>query len=66
MRTHKDIHIIRVLTKVQGVNGWVVDIAYTDDKSVTFAIDYGKPDFDMLAETFRSIKLQMESKQDGK
>lgn len=65
MRTQNDIKQIRILT-TSLKSGWVVEMEYKDAKSASFSIDNGKPGFDMLAEAFRSIKLQMESKQDGK
>lgn len=58
-RTQKDIKQIRVFTEIQGVHGWVVEMQYKDGKSASFAIDYGKKGFDMLAEVSRCIKLQL-------
>lgn len=61
-RTQDEIKRITILTEVQGIHGWVVEIQYKDNKYASFAVDYGKKGFDMLTEIMRSIKLQLAGK----
>lgn len=59
-RTTEDISMIRILTQIQGVSGWVVEIKYKDGKFATFSVDWGKLDgAGMLDEVTSSIKKQL-------